>query len=70
MATKIDIMNRIDGGNKWQIIGGKIKRIEETIPTGLVLEKEEVKEVDNVIKELIEIRKEIRKPAQKGGKKK
>jgi len=47
---KLDIMNRKEPG-KWVINDGKVERIEEVIPTGLVVEKEEKKKVEEIMKE-------------------
>ena len=46
---KLDIMNRKEPG-KWIIQGGKVQRIEEFIPTALIVEKEENEKVEEIVK--------------------
>ena len=50
-------MNHIDEvapgeAYRWQIVGGKVKRIEETIPIALVVEKEEIEKVEEELKKV------------------
>ena len=68
---KIDIMNNkdlVEPGEvcRWQLVGGKVKRIEETIPIALVVEKEEIKEVRKIVEEKAEeVEKEVPKKKKK-----
>jgi len=50
MPTKLDIMRKT--GQNWAIVDGKVKRIEEVVPEPLVVEKEEKKKVEEILKEL------------------
>ncbi len=45
---KLDIMRKT--GQNWVIQDGKVQRIEEFIPTALVVEGEEKKKVEEVVK--------------------
>lgn len=51
---KLDIMNNKDPvapGEvcKWQLIGGKVTKVEEFIPTAIVVEKEEKEVIETMI---------------------
>ncbi len=53
---KLDIMRKLQPG-KWVIRDGKVQRIEEFIPTAVVVEKEEKLEVKEKLEEDEEIPK-------------
>ena len=63
---KLDIMNTRDQvvpGEKckWQMIGGKVTKVEEFIPKALVIEKEVKAEVKKIVEEAKEeIREEVK----------
>ena len=48
MPTKLDIMKNT--GQNWAIVGGKVQRIEEFVPEPLVIEEEEKKKVEEIVK--------------------
>jgi len=50
MTKKFDIMDSIEPG-KWAIVGDKVQKIQEAIPTALVVEKEEKKKVEELLEE-------------------
>ena len=70
---KLDIMNNKDPVKpgevcKWQLVGGKVTRIEKFIPISLVLEKDLKEETIKIVKEVKKEVKEVK--SDKWGKKK
>ncbi len=57
---KLDIMNEREPG-KWKVRDGKVQRIEEFIPTALVVEKEEKKKVEEAVKIIKKSTKKVNK---------
>ncbi len=51
MTKKLDIMNNKDPG-KWILQGEKVQKVEEFIPTAIVVEKEEKLEVKEKVEEV------------------
>lgn len=59
---KIDIMNnkdRVEPGQpcQWQLVGGKVTKVEEFIPKAIIIEKEKKEEIKEIIKEVKKVSK-------------